>query len=290
MSRMLMRPTVWLLIASIVTTALPARSASGGSNITVKGPAYRYVLKEDRNPTVCKHMLVVFNRRFSDPWAAPPRPWSKDTERNYSAGSRYAFPRLPGVEHSTMATYEMRFSAQPTSPEFSAVPWKEGIAVPGGCPAARVCTGQGPEPILIAHFDFDNDGTVDTVIRNQFFRGYRAAHPAFEYLTVWRNQVFTIPGIADIWKLSHPKNHALTPIVTFGTYLRPFVYANRTYVAEYVRRFGHVAASGSPFRPDREDMLVHEYSFAGQRERITGRPLWTVRNVCDFAMNQLSER
>lgn len=292
MSRVLLLFTIWILTASIAAAAPIARSASGGSKIIVRGPTYRYVLKENRSATVCEHMLHVFNDKFTHPWDAPPMPWSKETDRNYSADSKYAFPRLPGVEHSTKATYEMRFSAQPTAPEFSAIPWEEGVAVPGGCPAGSVCPGQEPEPVLIAHFDFDNDGAVDTVIKNQFFRGYRAAHPAFEYLTVWRNQNFTIRGVADIWQLSHPKDEALRPIVTFGTYLRPLVYEKRTYVAEYVKGFPQATASLSAGarQPGGEDMVVRKYSFTGKKEKITDRPLWTVHTVCDFAMSQLSER
>lgn len=291
MSRVLIRFTMCLLITSVASAATPDRTTSGGPNIIVRGPSYHYVLAAGRTRRVCEHMLHVFNDKFTHLWDAPPLPWL-ESDYDFSANSKYAFPLLPGVKHSTKATFEMRFSAQPTSPEFSAIHWKEGVGVAGGCPTGEICPGEEPQPILIGHFDFDNDGTTDTVIQQQFFGGYRLARDSQEYLIVWRNQTLTAQGVADIGKLIHPKNHALTPIITVGMYFRPFIYAKRTYVAQYVQ---DLSEPRRVFRswtqsPDSEDMLVRRYFFMGQKQNITGRPEWTVSTICDFEMKKLSNR
>jgi hypothetical protein len=255
-------------------------------------PTYRYVVKEGRNQPVCQHMLSVFNSKFARPWYAPPMPWSK-TDQNYSANSKYAFPLLSGVKHSTKDTFRMRFLAQPTSPEFSEIHWKEGDALLGGCPAGKTCPGEGPDPILIAHFDFDNDGATDTVIVLGSFPGYPAALDYDQvYLTVWRGQTFTPQGIPDLWKLDHPANATLTPIITSGLYLRPFMYEGHVYIASYRQHYSQLdsdpdAIPDASWTPSREDMLVQQYFFAGDKEKITGRPKWSIRTICDFGMKNL---
>lgn len=282
-----------LLSVSIGNATALSDAVSDVSKVVVRGPVYRYSIKEGAHVGVCTHMLRVFNNNFTHLWNAPPMPWSK-TDLTYSANSKYAFPLLPGVRHSTRATFEMRFSAQPTSPDFSAIHWKEGMGTPGGCPAGAVCPGEEPEPILVGHFDFDNDGTVDTVIQQAFFRGYRLASKSQQYLIVWRNQMLTIQGVADLWKLSHPKNPALNPIIMLGMYFRPFSYMKHTYVAQYVQDFGepegaNVEPVPIPWTqpPRHEDMLIQQYSFAGKRDGI-GRPKWTIDTICDFKMTKLN--
>lgn len=291
MYRALLAMAASLLSMTVGSAATLPTVASDASKIVVRGPTYRYSLKEGQHTGVCTHMLRVFNDRFTHLWDAPPMPWSKN-DRTYSAASKYSFPLLPGVKRSTRSTFEMRFSAQPTSPEFSAIHWKEGMGTPGGCPAGAVCPGEEPEPILISHLDFDNDGTTDTVVQQQFFGGYRLARDSQEYLMVWRSQVLKIHGIADIGKLIHPKNPVLTPIIALGMYFRPFIYAGRTYVAQYVQDLNE---SGRVFRswtqaPDREDMLVQQYSFNVKGEGSTERPKWNVDTICDFQMKQVSNR
>jgi hypothetical protein len=277
------------LLAVVIASAAPLpRVVSVAPQTTLRGQTYRYILKENRNPEVCGHMLRVFNDKFTHLWDAPPMPWSKKNQ-DYAADSKYAFELLPGVEHSTAATFEMRFSAQPTSPEFSAIHWKEGRGIPGGCPAGETCPGEAPQPILVADFDIDNNGTIDTVIQQQFFGGYRRARDSQEYLIVWRSQNFTIRGVADIWKLEHPMNQALTPIISLDMYARPFIYAKQTYVARYVQDLGQSADLTSWTKPPaREDMLVQRYSFTGRKEKKTGRSQWTAWTVCDFRMKQVN--
>jgi hypothetical protein len=43
-----------------------------------------------------------------------------------------------------------------------------------------------------------------------------------------------------------------------------------------------------PPYPDREDMLIKKYRYAGRKQAITNRPEWTVDTVCDLRMQRLS--
>ena len=226
-------------------------------------------------------MLRVFNDKFAHPWDAPPLPWSK-TFQWYSADSKYGFPLLPDVKHSTEATFEMRFSAWPTSSEFSAIHWNEGRATPGGCPAGQVCPGEGPEPILVAYFDFDNDGSVDTVIESTF-----DPSPLGDTFEVWRGQVLKISVTPSLWDLEHPQNTELTPIMMSGPYMRPLIFQGVTYVASYDPTSISPAGDepGSPAYLVREDMLIERYHFAGRKDRI-GRPEWSSDTVCDLRMRR----
>jgi len=278
----------------VIMASAPAAPLSHGASVSgavMKGQIYRYILKENRNPAVCRHMLGVFNDNFSSLWAERPLTWKHDPA--YSADGKYSLPLLPGVKYSKKATYVMRFSVQPTSPEFSAIHWEEGTAVLGGCSACS--WDHVPFPIMVAHLDIDNDGTTDTVIKQQFFRGYRHARDSMEYLTVWRNQALSVSGVVDIGRLDHPKSQALVPIIVTGIYLRPFIYAKRVYVARYTQDLGLSDDSTAepeivPWTqpPTREDMLVQQYVFTGEKEKVTDRPVWTIRTICDFQMKQLN--
>jgi hypothetical protein len=174
---------VLLAILSGVAVAPLAHSGTDPVDAVLKGPIFQYSIREDHDPVVCKHMLKVFNDNFAHLWDAPGL-----TETAYSADSKYAFPRLPGVQHNTRITFDMQFSAQPTAPEFSAIQWSEGRIVRGGCPAGQTCPEDlRPEPVLVAYFDFDNDGAVDTVVKlGSFFPGYERMSWAQEFLIVWR--------------------------------------------------------------------------------------------------------
>lgn len=249
---------------------------------------YNYVLEENHNPEVCRHMLVVFNQKFTHLWDYPPTHWTGNP-----AESEYEFPALPGVRRNDEVNDEVWYSAFPTSPEFSAIHWKQGRAVPKGCPVGQLCPGEGPRRILVANFDFDNDGSVDTVIKNGFFAGYNAMFKGLEILEVWRGQTLTITDTPSLWDLAHPKDKDLTPIIMFGMYLRPFIYLHITYVASYVPRFKEKSepnqGAGPPPYPIREDMLIKRYHFDGRKDQI-GRPQWSSDTICDLQMKRLNDR
>lgn len=283
MSRLLTALALLLISGRSVVAAAEAGTELSPTELIIHGPTFSYFLKGDRSPSVCKHMLRVFNDKFAHPWDAPPMPWSK-TYHWYSADSKYGFPLLPGVKHSTEATYEMRFSAWPTSPEFSAIHWKEGRAVLGGCPAGKTCSGEGPIPILVAYFDFDNDGATDTVIKSAFNSDKYSPE---DVLVVWRGQMLKITGTPSLWDLEHPQDKKLTPIIMWDAHLRPIMYRGIAYVASYRADYADLSAppSETPLPIVGEDMLVNRYHFAGRKDQI-GRPEWNSDTVCDLRMKR----
>ncbi|WP_139351742.1 hypothetical protein [Rhodanobacter sp. C06] len=264
---------VLLLIMSSISITLRAHGGTSLANMVIKGPTFQYVLRKDHDPIVCKHIMQVFNDKFTHLFDA-----HLLIDSTFSANSIYAFPRLPGVQHSARSTAEMALSAQPTSPEFSTIHWNEGRATPGGCPVGQKCVVEEPSPILVGYFDFDNDGSVDTVIKggSTFFSSYPNMAKTHEFLIVWRGQRLKISGIANEWDLAHPADRVRTPIIIYGTYLRPFIYRGITYVASY-------GADG-----DKEVMAIDKYSFTGRTDAVTGRPQWSGDAVCDLEMKRLA--
>lgn len=285
-----------LILITVVTGRISCAQAVGLSDaksVDAYNPTYRYTLKKSRDPVVCKHMLQVFNDKFAKPWGTPPLLPTKN-DGSYSAGGKYAFPALPGVIQNADAIYELRYSAQPTSLEFSAIPWKEGAMIMGGCSASKCPSANVPVPILIAHFDIDNDGSIDTVIKDSFFEGYTLKNESEEFLFVWRGQNFTVKNLDELSKLLKPADYKLAPILSTGLYLRPFVYAGHTFVAQYDYNDSNNSANAQgvvPWftTPKTQDMLINQYSFTGQKQEFTGRPEWTINTICDFEMKPSNE-
>lgn len=273
------------MVCLLTVSATTVAAQSSPEDTAVGASTYKYNLVEGKSLSVCKHMLRVFNSKFRSIWN-PPDLISPTGIPNYSANSKLAFPLLPGVKHSTEATYQMRLSAWPTSPVFAAIHWREGRAVPYGCPKGETCSGEAPVPILIAYFDFDNDGAVDTVIQSAFNSG---KYSSSDVLEVWRGQVLKMVGTPSLWAMAHPHNTGLAPIIMSRTYLRPFIYRDTTYVATYKPHFapthGEYETSPIPVLPLREDMLIERYHFAGRKDQI-GRPEWSGDTVCDLRMKR----
>jgi hypothetical protein len=283
---------ILLLVLSAIGITPLVHSETALADIIFKGPVFQYTLREDHDPVVCKHMLRVFNDKFSHPWDS-----LELTDSAYSADSKYAFPRLSGVQHSAQITFDMQFSAQPTSPEFSAIRWNEGRVIPGGCPEGKTCSAASrPEPVLVAYFDFDNDGSKDTVVKigSSFFPGYARMSWAQEFLIVWRGQQLEITNTSNLWDLEHPADKRLRPIIKWGyVYVRPFIYRGITYIASYAPSFrddsGQNLNRYMPPYPIREDIFIEKYSFTGQMETTTGRPQWTTNTICDLGMKRLKD-
>lgn len=274
-----------LLTISVTAVASQSPADLNPDDTGVPGPTYKYSLVEGQSLPVCKHMLGVFNSKFANLWN-PPDLISPTGTPNYSANSKLVFPLLPGVKHSAEASFQMRLSAWPASPVFAAIHWREGRAVFGGCPKGKTCGGEGPVPILVAYFDFDNDGTTDTVVQLAFISGKYSTEDVFD---VWRGQALKMDGAPSLWALQHPQNKELTPIMMQATYLRPFIYHGITYAATYKPHFapthGEYETSPIPLLPLREDMFIGRYHFAGRRDQI-GRPEWSSDTVCDLRMKR----
>ena len=242
---------------------------------------YTYKLQnsQDAQNPVCAHMTEVLNRDFAALWDTDR--WSA-TDANFAADGRYAFPRIKGVEHQRGVTFDMRFSKTPSSPEFDVIPWSESRAV--------ISSQQPPVPILLAYFDFDNDGHIDTVIKLGFNRGYDyttySGNVFEEYLVVFRGkQVAAQPNLN--LQLA-PVAGEEAPVIANATYERPFMYQGRTYVAQYDEDLGGDFDAGNkpPYKPIGETMTILSYTFSGSTEPTTGKPNWDQKVDCTFSMIQ----
>jgi hypothetical protein len=276
MKRNFLQALILLLSAVVVRT-----NPSYGAN--EQKMRYSYHLLEGQ-VSVCEHMNEVFNRSFSDLWNADPL-WS-ESDVHYAANSRYAFPMLPGVDHSARDTFTMRFSKTPSSAEFNSVAWREGRALIG--------VSTKPEPILIAYLDFDNDGQLDTVIKVGFSGGYKymtyGGDLFAEHILVLRGRQMELKGVLPLNTLTKDVPFALAPVIATATYERPFIYQAHTYVAQYDEDLGEgFAAAKKPlYKPIRETMSILSYRFTGRAEANTNAPEWDVDTVCRFEMSQIA--
>lgn len=287
MLRVVIALPLFLLVSAAGITPV-ALGAAGPGGVVMKGPTFRYSLTSGQDIDVCKHMQSVFNEKFSHLWDGPPLTSLTD-DPNYSANGKYSFPLLPGVTYSAKATAELSLSAQPTSPEFSAIRWQEGTAHSGGCPAGSICPGDKPAPVLVAYFDFDNDGYIDTVVKHGiFFSGYNSMFLAQEYVEVWRGRTIKITGNPSLWDLRHEDKNS-TSIISSGMYLRPFIYEGVTYVATYEPHFDSDRGQepGPPPYPIDENMLIEQFQFPDKGQQTDTRQVWDTMLVCDLHMERL---
>lgn len=105
-----------LWVSSINAATLP-RDVLEAPRPIIKGPTYRYFLRDGHDSALCGHMLRVFNTKFAHLWDAEPI-WAAEGDPVYSAQSVYAFPMLPHVKHDSESTFLLRYSKVPTSEEF----------------------------------------------------------------------------------------------------------------------------------------------------------------------------
>ena len=256
------------------------------------GPNYVYQLTSSTNSDVCSHMNAVFNQRFATLWASPTL---LESDPSLAADGPYAFPRLPGVDHDYEATFAMRASRMPSSPEFDAIPWKEARAIFGEPPESAGPQNDKAMPVLIAFFDLYNDGHVDTVIKNGFTQGYSYMANSGgngvddEWLTVVSDARISLEPVLSLWKLrndAHSQARWITSID--AAYERPFVYQGVTYVAQYEIDLGKyfAAANRPPYKPRAERMIVVKLHPPDHLENP--RALVARETVCKYKMTQVS--
>ena len=249
-------------------------------------PPYEYGLEVGKGKRLCAHMKRVFNDHFSRLWQIP-----LDIGRNEHSveGGKYTFPQIEGIEYEPRATMTMIWTKLPSSPEFESIAWREGRMVTGAPPGVEIPQSRTPRPVLIAHFDFDNDGHQDTVVKSGFSGGYYAilgGHSG-EYLYVLCGKTIDIePGTA-LWTWLYQIDPEDVPLSVAGQYLRPFIYRDRAYVAQYEAGFNDPASrSPNQYAPDFETMSVVEYKDEGERSELTGARIWSERIVCKYKMTK----
>lgn len=191
---------------------------------------YQYILESGANASVCTHMKSVYKNKFRTPWKRPLLT-KLVGDPKYSEVSPYAFPKLPGVTHDTMATFTMSYSRLPTSAEFEAVDWREGRIQYGGP------VGEGPA--LVAELDIDNDGKKDFVVKGCFMRTPAVIQDGgADCLYIFRGKTLDLPNpipqemLGPRGSASGPAVIAALPEVPYRL-IRPFRFQGTTYLAGY---------------------------------------------------------
>lgn len=204
---------------------------------------YEYRLEASHDQDLCVHMTHVFNRSFRTPWDKGYKPWMPNPTI-FGKPYEQVFERLPGVDYSMDFTWRMLLSKYPSSPEFDAVPWKEGrlYATEGKPPPY-----QRPYPMLVAEIDIDNDDRKDWVVKDGFIQkmttseGWDQAYGGEDSMTIFPGDGFD-PTQKLIFEQLYQEQVPSKPPRLVGRHinrpydtmeLRPFIYQGKVFVAAY---------------------------------------------------------
>jgi hypothetical protein len=258
---------------------------------------YRYVLEKSANDKVCRHMQKVYSRDFAHPFKRPGLTALKNDPNDpaYGPKGRYAFPKLPGVSHDNRMTLDMSYSRLPSSPVFEAIEWKEG--------RYRFESGGGPDlgdlPMLVAEFDINNDGVVDTVIKHKFmlsyFPGGRAPGGEDALFVFERGAIVLTQRVTSgmFYKLQDDrKKPAMIPGSYSSRLIRPFLLEGVVYLSAYeqVWEGGEFRDFGRVTKLEGEYMNVLQYRGGGEN---FGPGKWSELEtdlVCRIRMNIVKQR
>lgn len=203
---------------------------------------YHYKLEMGGDKPVCRHMLEVYNSNFKQPWKT--KDWRKkligtpgsskrEADEDFLASGRFAFPKLPGVQHNPEFTSMMQYSKLPTSPEFEAIHWQEGRYAFKG--------GEYQYPFLFAEFDIDNDGTKEMVFKSAFMHDFVAGgwwnhnDADHDHLNIFGVDGFTLGDSQPIdgGKIYHGSADGQKPRFIEARQIRPFIFDGITYLSEF---------------------------------------------------------
>lgn len=187
--------------------------------------SFTYKLEMSRNDKVCRHMQKVYNKNFRQPWKTKPL----DLEgKAYGENSKYAFPLLPGVEHSEYFTFLMRYSKLPTSPEFEAIKWREGRSISGGGPVQSSEDGK-PRPMLVAEFDVDNDGREEQVVKYGFVENWHFTD--YDSVSIFKEEKLSLISSPTMWQVIRGGDIPQPETISFlWRHVRPFILWGKTYL------------------------------------------------------------
>ncbi|MFH0784673.1 MAG: lysozyme inhibitor LprI family protein [Pseudomonadota bacterium] len=243
---------------------------------------FKYELKESHDDQVCQHMLDVFNSKFSTPWASEstscytgersPKDGLPVIKPNpvYGEHGKYAFPKLPGVEHDAEETFKMRLTKLPTSPEFDLISWREGRTISG-----KGLKSEKNVSILSADFDIDNDCKIETVFKTSSWGVENVYSPGAgedEYLIYPQGEVDPTT-LVDLGILYHHKRDTIS-----GMFIRPFILNGKIYLTAYERTLGALEDSIYVEMPEKEEMMVQLYQKEGDSSSTV------MQTVCRYQM------
>ncbi|UCV05667.1 hypothetical protein [Dechloromonas denitrificans] len=262
---------------------------------------YKYRLEESKDRSLCVHMTQVFNQNFKAPWdrgvgaeGANPTVFGKPYDQ--------IFERLPEVGFDRESTYEMLLSKFPSSPEFDAVKWKEGM----------VCYPEGgnedichPHPMLVAEIDIDNDGHKEWVVKHSFMFKIPTKfvsdagdedYSGEDGLALFPKDGLDLTMPLTLKQLVHGQKSGRQPRLLdlkVALQLRPFAYKGKTYLSAYqiVLDDKNLSPKKHPpyqLYPDREYMNILRVLAGGKR--LEGQIIETANteSVCRIRMIMLN--
>jgi uncharacterized protein (UPF0297 family) len=247
---------------------------------------YRYKLEQNNNNKVCSHMADVYNKFFKKPFNAT----IYQEEYVKSGGVMPAL--LPGAKQDFASFINMRFSFQPSSPEFDAIKWRVGMETHHnhGETDAYLNT-----PFIAADVDINNDGQIETVIKDGFMGCYipgcNSVHA--DVLSIFhKGDIDLMQGPIE-WDVFLKGQNAYPPLaVTYGQtsscdLVRPFIYDGMTYLSCYHQKWLKDFRDFRNRTPDREYTDILKYQSV---EKLPdGRSPIKAETVCRFRMTVLED-
>ncbi len=246
--------------------------------------AYRYKLEQNNNKKVCSHMAGVYNKFFKKPFN------TINDEAEYVGSGGVLPPLLPGAKEDLGSFINMRFSFQPTSPEFDAIKWQLGKETHHyrGVADAYLNT-----PFIAADMDINNDGQVETVVKDAFMGCYipgcDAGHA--DDLSIFRKGDIDLMLGPIEWDVFFKGQNDHPPLaIIYGPQsscdlVRPFIYDGVTYLSCYHRKW---LRDFRDFRDPRNLTPAREYTdvlkYQGVEKLPDGRKPIKAETVCKFRM------
>ncbi len=244
--------------------------------------SYRYTLEQNNNNKVCSHMADVYNRYFREPFKVP-----IDEAEYEKAGGKFP-PLLPGGNNDWPSFIRMSLSFYPTSSEFDAIKWQRGLEMHHyhGQAGAYLNT-----PFIAADMDLNNDGQLETVIKDAFMC-YRSGcdSAGSDVLFIFRKGDIDLMKGPIEWDVFFKGQNDHPPLaVIYGPQsscdlVRPFIYDGATYLSCYHRKWKmqHYAHNFQDVIP------IHEYTdvlkYQGVEKLPDGRSPIKAETVCRFRM------
>ena len=243
---------------------------------------YRYKLEENNNDKVCLHMAGVYNKFFKKPFN------TINDETEYVKSGGVLPPLFPGAQDDLRSFINMRFSFQPTSPEFDAIKWKVGKQIQ---PGSEQIPNKYPNfPFIAADIDINNDGKIETVIKNEFMSCYIPGCYAgdSDVLSIFRKGDIDLMKGPIEWDVFFKGENGHPPLaVIYGPQsscdlVRPFIYDGVTYLSCYHQKWIKDYMDFRNLTPDREYTDILKYQ--GVDDLGDGRKPIKAGTVCRFRM------
>src|SRR5574340_117212 len=275
------------LICSIGFIFLASGNASARTLFT---GAYDYKLEMSKDDKVCRHMEKVYKKHFRTPWRVSSFPVDLVNEDDRA---RNMFPRLPGLEFDAAMAKQMLFSRFPSSPEFEVIQWREG--------RYKSMSDEKTYPVLVADFDIDNDGKIDTVIHDSFF-SYANDMPSKFYPSgidgfgVYPTGTLNLKAFEGNWLAEFNPNNQTARAVdrlrqtasdAMWLSLRPFVWDGVTYLSASSYMPGNADIDRGHTHKDYTEVLKY---IRGSRERESSdEPPLELETICRFRMFEVHQ-